>query len=457
MSELRSIDPSTGDVVGRVQVTPVERIPDVVRAARQAQPGWRELGLEARIAALAPLADRLDASVDELGTLMAREMGKPLREARGEVRFAASMARAMARQFPVALASETVTDEHTLSVLHWDPFGVAACITPWNFPVLMPHEQIVPALVAGNAVVFKPSEETPLVGDAYASLLTDLVPDGVLQVVHGDEQQGRALVHSDVDLIAFTGSRAAGRSILAAASGELKRVVLELGGKDPLIVLDDADMALAAKFAARASFANCGQVCTSTERIYVTERMHDAFVDALLGAARRWTVGQPTADGVRVGPMVNERQRAHVAAQVARAVSDGATVAFRAPAPEGDTWFGPVVLTDVTQHMDIARDETFGPVASVIRVASQEEAIRLANDTEYGLGAVVFGETEHARSVARRLDAGMVGINRDVGGAEGTPWVGARQSGYGFHSGVHGHRQFAQVRVVSEPRALDES
>ncbi|HUF75503.1 MAG TPA: aldehyde dehydrogenase family protein, partial [Longimicrobiales bacterium] len=315
-------------------------------------------------------------------------------------------------------------------------------------PMSMPSWMLVPALAAGNSVVFKPSEETPLSGQAYADVLNEVLPENVLIVVHGADEQGKAIVASDVDMIAFTGSREAGKHILREASGTLKRVVLELGGKDPLIVLDDADIEEAAKFAAANSFRNAGQVCISTERIFVLDAVAEEFEKALAGIASAMKVG-PGIDGSDVGPMVNTQQRDHVLEQLRTAVASGAKV-LAGGNGHHDNFVTPTVLTEVSDDMDIAREETFGPVACVTRVKSVEEAIRRANDTEYGLGAVVFGgDQEKAALVARKLTAGMIGVNRAVGGAAGTPWVGARQSGFGFHKSKDGHRQFTQTRVVT--------
>jgi acyl-CoA reductase-like NAD-dependent aldehyde dehydrogenase len=307
---------------------------------------------------------------------------------------------------------------------------------------------VVPALAAGNAVVLKPSEETPLCGQAYADALNEVLPSDVLVVVHGADEQGKALVRSDVDMIAFTGSREVGKHILREASATLKRVVLELGGKDPMIVLDDADLAKAAEFAAFNSFRNAGQVCVSTERIFVLDSVADEFERALADLAEAMTPGSGLGDA-DVGPKVNARQRDHVLAQIDAAVGAGARV-LAGGNGHRDNFVRPTLLADVTDDMAIGRAETFGPVACVTRVATVDEAVRRANDTPFGLGAVVFGgDEERTAAVARRLKAGMVGVNRAVGGAAGTPWVGARESGFGFHKSRDGHRQFAQTRVLT--------
>ena len=266
--------------------------------------------------------------------------------------------------------------------------------------------------------------------------------------MHGDEAEGRALVQSDVNLIAFVGSRAAGADIMRSAAGGLKRLVPELGGKDPLIVLPGADLDAAAAFATRNCFRNAGQVCVSTERIYVHRDVADEFLGKFIARASALKQGDGASDGIDVGPMVDAAQKRHVLAQVRDALAQGARAALGGGEGEGN-FVPPTILVDVTHAMSVMREETFGPVVGVMAVRDADEAVRMANDTPYGLGAAVFGPEPDAADVAARLSAGMVGINQGCGGAHGTPWVGARQSGHGYHSGREGHRQFAQVRVLS--------
>lgn len=441
MSELISTDPSNGKEVGRVVMTDVEAIAEMVAVARVAQVGWAALSFAERAVILNRAGALLVERAEAIGALGSQEMGKPLGECQGEAKYAAGLFATDLEEMREAYADVVTENERVRTTVVRDAHGVAVCIAPWNFPILMPHTQVLPALAAGNAVLFKPSERSPLTGQAYANALLEVLPDGVLQVVHGAGDQGKALVEADVDLVVFTGSRAAGVHILNQAGKDLKRVILELGGKDPMIVLDGANLDKAAVFAARNSFGNAGQVCVSTERIYVADAVHDAFVAKLIEAAKT----------TEIGPMVDARQKAHVVAQLDRADAQGAVVAWRGERNDGN-YLAPVVLTGMGHHMEMAHDETFGPLACVFRVTSDAEAVRLANDTLYGLGAVVFGESVHARQVARQLKAGMIGVNQGLTSTGGTPWVGAGQSGYGFHSGVEGHRQFAQVRVLNERR-----
>ena len=451
-AQLDSFNPATGELVGSVPVTPSAEIPAIVARAREALKSWGSLSAQERADIIRPAGQALADRADELGELLTREMGKPLAEGIGECRGTGEGLSEEVDEIARAVAPETLEGEGVTTTLYHDPLGVCAAITPWNFPLAMPHWMVMPALVTGNTVVLKPSEQTPLIAQAYADVLNEFLPEGVLQVIHGADDQGKALVASDVDLIAFTGSKEVGQKIMAAAAGGLKRLILELGSKDPLIVLEGADLDAAATFAARNSFRNCGQVCVSTERIYVQDSVKDAFMDKLIEQSKSYTVGNGMDEGSVIGPMVSSEQKTHVERQLADATGRGAKVVYGGEPRDGQ-FISPTVLDNVSHEMDIMTTETFGPVACVMGVKTTDEAVELANDSEYGLGGVVFGPEDQARDIARRLNSAMVGVNRGLGGAPGSPWVGAKQSGYSYHSGPMGHRQFCQVRVVSEPRA----
>ena len=454
---LQSIDPATGEVVGAVPITPVEQIPVVIQNARTAQRRWAKRSLQQRVEVIAPAGQALLDRTSELAALITREMGKPIKDATGEVKGYAGGLQDTLTEIIDALQPDSLEDANTKSMIYREPLGVCAAITPWNFPLGMPFEAIIPALMAGNAVIVKPSEETPLIAQALVEILNQTLPEDVLQILHGDDAQGKALVSAEgIDLIAFTGSREAGKHILGAASKTLKRVILELGGKDPMIVLDDADIEAAAKFAVRNSFRNSGQVCVSTERIYVDASIADQFEKRVAELASALKIGPGMQEGNDLGPMVNNRQKQWVLNQVTKAKQQGAKVVLDgvAQSQANDNFVRPTILSNLNHDMNIMREETFGPVACIAKFKSIEEAIDLANDTPYGLGACVFGKDEQrAADVARRLEAGMIGVNKSCGGASGSPWVGAKQSGYGWHSGKEGHRQFTQPRVVSVPKA----
>lgn len=448
---LKSFNPANGDLVGEVEIATVEEVNEAVARARDALAGWRERSPESRGDLMFRAADALGQRAEELGELLSREMGKPLKRGIGEVRFCANGIQSKVPEIIEALQPRTVEDDNTRSTLHYEPFGVCAAISPWNYPLSMPQSLVLPALMAGNTVVLKPSEETPLIAQAYVDTLNEFLPTGVLQIVHGADEQGKALVDADVDLIAFTGSRNVGKHILGVASRELKRVVLELGGKDPFIVLADADLDEAAECAVANGFENAGQMCVSNERVYVDEKVADEFEGRVAELVSRIRYGTWEEEDVEMGPMVNDRQRDHVIRQIDAAVEQGATV-LAGGRDHPEHFVVPTVLANCNESMEVMREETFGPVLAIQRVENAEEAVRLANDNPYGLGGSVFGSPESASAVARRVESGMIGVNKSCFGAAGTPWVGAKQSGYGYHGSADGHRQFAQVRVLSEPK-----
>jgi acyl-CoA reductase-like NAD-dependent aldehyde dehydrogenase len=445
---LRSLNPYDGTVVGELEVTPVTQIPERVARARAAGAAWRAMPIEERGGLLLDAATGLAASADANGALISREMGKTLRRGQREARNTAAQIADKVAQATAALVPVIHRGDGVETTVHYDPLGVAAVISPWNYPLAMPADMIIPALVAGNTVVFKPSEETPLCGQAFADALLAVLPDDVLQVVHGEEDQGKALVAADVDLIVFTGSRAAGRHIMAAAADGLKRLILELGGKDALIVMPGADLDAAADYAVANSFENAGQMCVATERVFVHRSLAEAFEARVAARASETICGAPDDDATRIGPMVNARQREHVVRQIQQTIDAGARVLVGG-GEHPDRFVQPTVLTDVGETMALACEETFGPVVAITVYDEVEQAVAAANATPYGLGGAVFGPTDEALAVARRLDTGMVGVNRSLFGVGDTPWVGAKQSGFGYLGSPDGWRQFTQPRVIS--------
>ena len=438
---LKSYNPANGELVGEVPVTPVEDIPQVVANCHKAAQQWRKLSLEARGDILKQAGQVLQENAKTYGLQLSEEMGKLPGAGISEVKFCGRGMAGKIDNIIKALAPEVSARGTLETTTYYDPFGVCAAISPWNFPMSMPQSMIIPALMAGNGVVLKPSEETPLIAQVYVDVLNRFLPPDLLQIVHGDEQQGKALVNADVGLIAFTGSRTAGQHIMASAANGLKRIMLELGGKDPLIVLEDADIDQAAQLAVANSFDNAGQACISTERIYVHDSVVEAFEQRLAELAQ----------AVETGPMINERQRNHVIRQIDEAVAEGARVLVGGEHPP--RYVKPTVLTDVTDQMDIMQAETFGPVACISRFNDIDDVVARANDNVYALGAAVYGKDEdRAIEVARQLTAGMTGINKSCFAGGDTPWVGAKQSGYGFHGSAAGHRQFTQVRLVTRQR-----
>ncbi|MFA0812413.1 aldehyde dehydrogenase family protein [Microbulbifer epialgicus] len=437
---LLSIDPLTGEQVGSVAISDRDSISEKVAKAREAQIGWSNQSIQQRVQALQQAYKTLQPLQSNLAQLISREMGKDARRANYEAGGAIQGGIWLAEDAGKALRER----RNGGSEIQYRPLGVVAVISPWNYPLAMANNLLVPALVAGNSVILKPSEESPLVADLLVKTLNETLPEGILQIAHGDRHTGEALVQSDINMIAFTGSRATGQKIMANAAPALKRLVMELGGNDPMIVLASADIQKAAQFAVASSFENAGQMCTSTERIYVDANIADQFEKAVTSIARQYHTGgwqDPQAD---IGPLVNQRQHQKVVDHIQDALKKGATLLLGEKAPK-PPFIPPTVISGMQPGMQLEDEETFGPVVAIDRFTNVEDAIQRANDSVYGLGAVVFGGAD-AVQVGNRLQAGMIGINQ---GAGGTPWVGAKQSGFGYHGGADGHRQFAQLTVIN--------
>ncbi|QDU67600.1 aldehyde dehydrogenase family protein [Engelhardtia mirabilis] len=454
MTEFADIDPATGGTISMIPVSSAEEIDAAVRAARLAQPRWAAVPIEARIDALAAAAERLGERAEEIADLVTREMGKPRAEALAEVRGRARGMASTLEEVRTAVAEERVPGDGVDSVIRREALGVVAAITPWNFPVGMPMSILVPALATGNAVVFKPSEHVPLTGAVLAEIVGTFLPDGVLQVVQGLGDVGARLVAADVDMIGFVGSRETGMRIMGSAAAGLKRLVLELGGKDPLVVFADADLEAAAESAVRHSLRNAGQVCCSVERIYVADAVAEEFERLVVDKARGWAPSSGFSEGAKFGPIVSGPQRDKIHALVQDAVSAGARLMAGGAPLDGDGFFYPAtVLMDVPASARLSSEETFGPVVSVSRFdGSEAEAVRLANSTPFGLGANVWtGDLERGMRVASGIRSGQVGVNRYLSAAG--PWVGHGQSGFGFIGTVEGHRQFTVPKTISVQRS----
>jgi acyl-CoA reductase-like NAD-dependent aldehyde dehydrogenase len=423
----------------------------MVRRARGAQPEWAALPFAQRAELIRQAGREILDHAAQTAELIQAEMGKLSRHARQEVEWFAKGFERQIANFEAALKPDELPFDGGVTRVHYVPLGVAAVITPWNFPAGMPLSLAVPALLAGNTVVAKPSEYSTRTGLAVLEALRRRVPQDALQIVVGDDEQGRAMVESEVDLIAFIGSREVGKQIMQTASRRACRVILEMGGKCAMVVARDADLAQAARFAARGAFRNTGQVCCAVERIYVERDAAPAFAEAIRAAAREAAVGEDNGTDMCMGPFCNSTQMEHVEELVKDAVGNGANLVQggrRLDRP--GFWFEPTILTGLRSDMAIMQKETFGPVACVQSVESVEEGIRLANATRYGLTATIWSKDEEAaRRLALRLEAGCVGVNRSFGGHPDAPWAGAKESGFGHTGGVSGARQFLQPRSIT--------
>lgn len=452
METMKDRDPATGELIAEIPVSTEAEVEAAVARARAASEEWAAVPFDVRAELLLAAGERFDARTEEIAQLVTREMGKTIASARGEASGRAKAIQSAIDTARRALAVEDVSEGEAITHVVRDPLGVVAAITPWNYPVGMPFSLLLPALLTGNAVVFKPSEHVPLVGAVLAETLGGDLPDGVLQLVQGAGATGASLVAADVDMVAFVGSRATGKHIMRSAGDGLKRLVLELGGKDPLVVFADADLAAAARCAVTHSLRNTGQVCCAIERVYVAESVREEFERLVLEQAAKWNCGNGFDEGTRMGPMVDADQRDTVHAQVVDAIAHGARLLLGGAVVDGPGSFYPAtVLADVPDDAQMASEETFGPVVSLSAFSgSDDDAVRLANATPYGLGANVYtSDLERGERVARRIRSGQVGVNRYLAGSSRAPWVGARQSGFGFLGGVEGFRQFTVPKSIS--------
>ena len=445
---LEVLEPATEAVLQelpRADITDVDR---AVARAKAAYPAWRALAPADRAMLLRRLSDTLRDHREELAELEARNAGKPIGDARGEMDMVAGVF-AYYSGAPERLLGDTIPVSGGQAWTVREPLGVVGLIVPWNFPLTIAAWKLGPALAAGNTVVLKPAELTPLTALRFAELCDVAgIPEGVVNVVVGPGSTcGRRLVeHPDVAKIAFTGSTEVGRSIAAGAAQTIKRVTLELGGKSPNIVFADADLAAAAAAAPGAVFGNAGQDCCARSRILVQRSALDAFMAELEQTVTAIRVGDPLAESTEMGPLISAAQRETVGSFLA----DGETVAFRGSAPDGPGfWFAPTVLCPVSPDARAAREEIFGPVAVVMAFDDEEEAVRLANDTMYGLsGSIWSGDGGRALRVARALDAGVLSINSNTSVRVTTPFGGFKQSGYGRELGPHALDAYTEVKSI---------
>lgn len=431
------VDPATEEAVAYFRAGNAEDVDRAVSAAVTAQPAWAAFTVAERVNSINAWADEIAVHATELAELECREMGRPIASGRSFIEGAAAGLKAASEQALTYPFAETVTGpgpagERTDIVRH--ALGATAVITPWNFPVVMVLGALGPLLAAGNTVVVKPSERSPVSTVRLLELASSSgLPAGVLNLVLGDGRTGAALTeHEDVQLVHFTGSVAAGRAVGTATGRRLRRCVLELGGKDAVLIDAGVDPVATGQAVAFGAFVNSGQICTSMERIYVHERIADEFVEALVAAARTFALGDGTDPGTVLGPLVDARQRETVRRHVQDAVAKGATVRTGGAAPERPGYFFPAtVLTDVDDTMLVMTEETFGPIAPVAVVSSFEEGLARAAASRYGLAATVYTDDPEHIAAAARLPVGVVWVNQWQGGGPERLYEPARDSGMG--------------------------
>ncbi|WP_026910568.1 aldehyde dehydrogenase family protein [Patulibacter minatonensis] len=446
------LNPATGAVVGTSPVCTRGQLDDAFAAAERAAPPWRG-SLDERRAALGAAAAALAGAVDEIAPLLVAEQGKPMREARLEVKAAAYW---LGYYAGTDLARETLRDDAKAFVeVRRRPAGVVAAITPWNFPLLLACWKIGPALAAGCTMVLKPSPYTPLSTLRMGEVLDGVLPDGVLNVVAGRDELGAWMTgHPAVRKITFTGSVATGKRVMSAAADDLKRVTLELGGNDAAILLDDVDPGAIAKQLFWSAFLNAGQLCCAVKRVYVPSGLRGELVDALTAEAERVVVGDGAVRETTMGPLNNRPQLDHVRAVVDEAVRAGArSTNAGAALPDGGHFFAPTILDGADDAMRVVADEQFGPALPVIAYDDVEDALARANAGTFGLSGSVWGQDEdRAADLAERLECGTAWVNTHYANDPGQPFGGLKWSGVGVENGRWGVETFTDLQVVHRAR-----
>jgi betaine-aldehyde dehydrogenase len=448
VSSIEVIEPATEQVMAEVPRAGAEEVDVAVARAKAAFPAWRAVAPPDRAALMRGLADALEERGAALARREAPNAGKPIADARGEIGMVVETFRYYAGA-PERLLGQTIPVAGGVDMTFREPLGVVGLIVPWNFPLTIASWKLAPALAAGNAVVLKPAELTPLTALELERIALEAgIPEGVLNVVAGPGSVcGQRLVeHPDVAKIAFTGSTEVGRGIAAGAAQTIKRVTLELGGKSANVIFADADLEAAAAAAPMAVFGNAGQDCCARSRILVERSALDDFMAALAPAVEGIAVGDPLEESTQMGPLISAGRRQTVASFV----PGDAPVAIRGSAPEGaGFWFAPTVLAPVSNDDRAAREEIFGPVACVIPFADEAEAIALANDTIYGLsGSIWSGDGGRALRVARALETGVISINSNTSVRVSTPFGGFKQSGVGRELGPDALEHYTDVKNV---------
>ncbi|MEM9173705.1 MAG: aldehyde dehydrogenase family protein [Myxococcota bacterium] len=444
------VNPATEEVFAQAPDASREDLEAAVAAARAAFPAWRAKSVDERRAVLLAMADAVEAEVPALAERLTREQGKSLANAQFEAGGTAMWLRAIASmELPVEVISE---DDASRVELHHRPLGVVGAITPWNFPLLLSIWKVAPALLTGNTMVLKPSPYTPLAVLKFGEIVRDLVPAGVLNVVCGGDDLGRWITeHPDVDKISFTGSGPTGKKIMASASGNLKRITLELGGNDAAIVRGDANPAEIAKPIFDMAFQNSGQVCGAIKRLYVHDDVYEPMCEALVALAQEKTVGDGMAEGTDYGPVQNAMQYDIVCDLARSAREDGGRFLVGGEPTEGKGYFFPLtIVADVTDGHRLVDEEPFGPILPVIRWTDDDDVVRRANDTRFGLGGSVWSaDADKATAMAARLETGSAWVNQHFSLSPFLPFGGVKESGMGVENGPWGLAEFTSSQVLN--------
>lgn len=455
---IQSFNPATKELIGEIKITTSNEIKLLVQKCKESFLIWSSYSYNRRSKAMNELANLLESNAEELAILMTKEMGRPLSESFPEVIKSIKFIRFFAQNAEKMLSDFIIREvpEKNVKIIA-EPYGVAALIKPWNMPLQTPIWSMAPALMAGNAVVFKPSENTLLVAKELEKLINkcDLIPKNLVGFIYGDKEQGIQLLKENIDMVSFTGSVNAGKSIAKQVSDRFIKTSLELGGKDPMIVFNDANIDFAAMAAVWGSTTNCGQFCSSVERVYVEESIYDEFIEKVKILLQEIKVGNGLDEKIEMGPVVNENQYSKILNQIDDAIKKGARIItgggnYKTGELSNGWFIQPTLIVDLTEDMVIVNEETFGPIVKILSFSCIDEAIEKSNNSVYGLGAsVITQDVEKANYVAQKLDTGMVWINEPLLSNEYCPWIARKNSGMGYELGELGIREFVKLKIIN--------
>lgn len=450
---MNTINPATGNVIEEYKEMKMDEIESIIRKANNEQKEWREKSINVRAGYLRKIADILKERKHELADLMAREMGKPLPQGVGEAEKCAWVCEYYAENAQTFLQNDVIDTDATKSYVTFNPLGVVLAIMPWNFPFWQLFRFAAPALMAGNGAVLKHSENTTGCALEIEKIIHEAgIPKDLFRTIIRDKNGMKEVIqHSGIAAVTLTGSTRAGKAVASQAGETLKKTVLELGGSDPYIILDDADVTRAAETCATSRLINSGQSCIAAKRFVVAESVYDEFVRELTEIMKSKKVGDPFEEDTDVGPQARQDLRDELHDQVQKSVENGAKVILGGQKPDGEGAYYPVtILENVKPGMPAYDEELFGPVAAIIKVKDENEAIQVANDTNFGLGAAVFSQDEDKaeRIAATRLEAGCCFVNEFVKSDPRLPFGGIKESGYGRELSLYGIREFVNAKTV---------
>lgn len=455
--KLKSVNPYDQSIVGELEISTPAEIQAAVQKAKKAFPGWKNLALKNRIEFIKKYRDKVLQNKEKIARLVTLEMGKPIIQSLDDVAFELNYLDYYIATSPKALADETVYQKDKANFrITYEPYGVCACIAPWNFPLSMADSGIIPALIAGNTVVFKPSEYTSLSQRVVVDLLNETgLPKGVVNLLIGRGDIGKALVNEPVDLVWFTGSTKVGQAIYQECGQKFIKALLEMGGSSPAIVFADANLKNALDQLYWARFLNCGQVCTAIKRLFVEKPIYEKVVELFVEKLKNLKVGNPLNEKTDIGPLVSQRQLEVLKDQVKDAVEKGAQIKIGGKQPENENLFAgnyyePTVLTNIRPNMRVLTEEVFGPVLPVVPFETETEVIELANKTDYGLSAEIYTtDLEKGERLAKQIAAGTVAINTNNFFKPECPFGGFKKSGMGKEYGEIGLREFSQTKLIA--------